>query len=96
MKDALNLVVWFMFVGFSLVLPFYLGDPEMFIESDPMIRPVHIVPEWYFLFAYAILRAIPDKVLGVLALFISILVFFLFVFVDNYVSVIGKINKCLV
>nr|YP_001905889.1 cytochrome b [Toxocara canis]CAL69958.1 cytochrome b [Toxocara canis] len=95
-KDALNLVVWLVFIGFSLVAPFYLGDPEMFIESDPMMSPVHIVPEWYFLFAYAILRAIPDKVLGVLALFMSILVFFLFVFVDNYTSVMSKVNKCLV
>nr|YP_010620893.1 cytochrome b [Toxocara vitulorum]WAX39107.1 cytochrome b [Toxocara vitulorum] len=95
-KDALNLVVWFMFIGFSLSAPFYLGDPEMFIESDPMMSPVHIVPEWYFLFAYAILRAIPDKVLGVLALFMSILVFFLFVVIDNYVSVMSKVNKFLV
>lgn len=48
------------------------------------------------MFAYAILRAIPDKVVGVLALFISILVFFLFVVVDNYVSVMSKANKFLV
>nr|YP_010938376.1 cytochrome b [Toxocara apodemi]WLE72136.1 cytochrome b [Toxocara apodemi] len=95
-KDVLNLVVWFIFIGFSLLAPFYLGDPEMFIESDPMMSPVHIVPEWYFLFAYAILRAIPDKVAGVLALFMSILVFFLFVVVDNYVSVMSKVNKFLV
>ncbi|KAI6170352.1 cytochrome b [Aphelenchoides bicaudatus] len=40
-----------------------LGDPEMFIEADPIMSPVHIVPEWYFLFAYAILRAIPDKLM---------------------------------
>lgn len=48
------------------------------------------------MFAYAILRAIPNKVLGVLALFMSILVFFLFVFVDRYVSVMSKVNKCMV
>uniref|UniRef100_UPI0030E12208 cytochrome b n=1 Tax=Porrocaecum reticulatum TaxID=2161849 RepID=UPI0030E12208 len=95
-KDALNLVVWFLFIGFSLLGPFYLGDPEMFIESDPMMSPVHIVPEWYFLFAYAILRAIPNKVVGVLALFMSIVVFFVFVLVENYVSVMSKVNKFLV
>ena len=44
-KDFLNVVVWFIFFWFSLMFPFYLGDPEMFIESDPIMRPVHIVPE---------------------------------------------------
>nr|AGR50893.1 cytochrome b [Baylisascaris schroederi] len=92
-KDFLNVVVWLIFVVFSLMCPFFLGDPEMFIESDPMMSPVHIVPEWYFLFAYAILRAIPSKVLGVVSLFSSILVFFVFVLVDNYVSVLFKVNK---
>lgn len=44
-KDFLNVVVWFVFIFFSLGYPFLLGDPEMFIESDPIMRPVHIVPE---------------------------------------------------
>lgn len=92
----MNIVFWFFFIFFSLGYPFFLGDPEMFIESDPIISPVHIVPEWYFLFAYAILRAIPNKVLGVLSLFARILFFFIFVLVDNYVSVISKLNKLLV
>ena len=81
---------------FCLYNPFVLGDPEIFIEADPIIRPVHIVPEWYFLFAYAILRAIPNKVLGVLALLISIVSFYLFVIIDNYTSMLTKINKYLV
>lgn len=92
----MNVVVWFVFILFALGCPFYLGDPEMFIESDPIISPVHIVPEWYFLFAYAILRAIPNKVLGVAALFLSIVCFFVFVLVDNYVSMLFKVNKFLV
>lgn len=95
-KDFLNVVVWFVFIFFSLGFPFLLGDPEMFIESDPIMRPVHIVPEWYFLFAYAILRAIPNKVLGVVSLFASILVLVVFVLVNNYVSVMSKLNKFLV
>nr|YP_004935178.1 cytochrome b [Ascaris lumbricoides]YP_009450156.1 cytochrome b [Ascaris ovis]AGN72546.1 cytochrome b [Ascaris sp. chimpanzee-cA]AGN72558.1 cytochrome b [Ascaris sp. gibbon-gA]APX55621.1 cytochrome b [Ascaris suum]AER26694.1 cytochrome b [Ascaris lumbricoides]ANY60153.1 cytochrome b [Ascaris ovis] len=95
-KDFLNVVVWFVFIFFSLGFPFLLGDPEMFIESDPMMSPVHIVPEWYFLFAYAILRAIPNKVLGVVSLFASILVLVVFVLVNNYVSVMSKLNKFLV
>ena len=68
----------------------------MFIEADPIIRPVHIVPEWYFLFAYAILRAIPNKILGVLALLMSILSFYFFSLMNVYLSVIVKLNKFLV
>ena len=68
----------------------------MFREADPIVSPAHIVPEWYFLFAYAILRCIPNKTLGVLALWFSIFVFFLFIFIDNYVSPLGNLNKWLV
>nr|YP_537093.1 cytochrome b [Anisakis simplex]AAY43167.1 cytochrome b [Anisakis simplex] len=95
-KDALNLVVWFVFVVFCFLAPYLLGDPEMFIESDPMMSPVQIVPEWYFLYAYAILRAIPNKVLGVVAMFGSLLLLFLFVFIHNYVSMLSKLNKIFV
>jgi ubiquinol-cytochrome c reductase cytochrome b subunit len=70
-----------------------LGDPEMFIEADPIISPVHIVPEWYFLFAYAILRAIPNKVLGVVCLLFSIFFFYFFIFFSSYVSVFDKLNR---
>lgn len=95
-KDAYNVVVWLLFIVFSLIYPFNLGDPEIFIEADPMIRPVHIVPEWYFLFAYAILRAIPNKILGVIALLIRIVVFYFFALVNNYTSCLNKLNKYLV
>jgi len=57
---------------------FFLGDPEIFLENNPIRSPVHIVPEWYFLFVYAILRGIPDKVLGVLFLGLSLILFFFF------------------
>jgi ubiquinol-cytochrome c reductase cytochrome b subunit len=81
---------------FSLIYPFNLGDPEIFIEADPIISPVHIVPEWYFLFAYAILRAIPNKILGVLALLLSIVRFYFFIIVERYHSVLKVLNKFLV
>lgn len=81
---------------FTLLYPYLLGDPEIYIEADPIIRPVHIVPEWYFLFAYAILRAIPNKVLGVLALLIRIVIFYFFGFINNYTSPLSKLNKFLV
>ena len=95
-KDFYNIIFWFLFVVFCIYKPFALGDPEMFIEADPIIRPVHIVPEWYFLFAYAILRAIPNKVLGVLALLIRIISFYLLTIINNYTSVLTKINKYLI
>jgi ubiquinol-cytochrome c reductase cytochrome b subunit len=54
--------------------PWLLGDPENFIPANPLVTPVHIQPEWYFLFAYAILRSIPNKLGGVVALVGSILI----------------------
>jgi ubiquinol-cytochrome c reductase cytochrome b subunit len=55
-----------------LLSPNLLGDTENFIPANPLVTPVHIQPEWYFLFAYAILRSIPNKLGGVIALVISI------------------------
>lgn len=55
-----------------LIRPNLLGDPDNFIPANPLVTPVHIQPEWYFLFAYAILRSIPNKLGGVIALILSI------------------------
>jgi len=54
--------------------PYTLGDPDNFSIANPIVTPIHIKPEWYFLFAYAILRSIPNKLGGVIALIISILI----------------------
>ena len=73
-----DLIGWSMVLlllfGFSLLFPWTLGDPENFIPANPLVTPVHIQPEWYFLFAYAILRAIPNKLGGVLALVVAVAV----------------------
>ncbi|YP_009340805.1 cytochrome b (mitochondrion) [Eleginops maclovinus] len=61
-------------VTIALFTPNLLGDPDNFTPANPLVTPPHIKPEWYFLFAYAILRSIPDKLGGVLALLASILV----------------------
>nr|YP_010451266.1 cytochrome b [Phoxocampus belcheri]UTV01073.1 cytochrome b [Phoxocampus belcheri] len=61
----------------ALFAPNLLGDPDNFIPANPLVTPPHIKPEWYFLFAYAILRSIPNKLGGVLALLFSILVLML-------------------
>lgn len=74
-KDAIGLVLFYMFASmFIFFAPNYLGHPDNYIPANPLVTPPHIVPEWYFLPFYAILRSIPGKLLGVLALVASILV----------------------
>jgi ubiquinol-cytochrome c reductase cytochrome b subunit len=63
-----------------LTNPFLLGDVENFIPANPLVTPVHIQPEWYFLFAYAILRSIPNKLGGAIALVASIIILFILPF----------------
>jgi ubiquinol-cytochrome c reductase cytochrome b/c1 subunit len=58
----------------TFFLPNYLGHPDNYIEANPLSTPAHIVPEWYFLPFYAILRAIPNKLAGVIALFSAVLI----------------------
>jgi ubiquinol-cytochrome c reductase cytochrome b subunit len=55
-------------------MPYLFTDPEIFVEANPLVSPLHIVPEWYFLYAYAILRAQPVKVVGVVLLVLSLIV----------------------
>nr|YP_009178163.1 cytochrome b [Acipenser oxyrinchus]AKM54815.1 cytochrome b [Acipenser oxyrinchus oxyrinchus]AJW75454.1 cytochrome b [Acipenser oxyrinchus]ANG44012.1 cytochrome b [Acipenser oxyrinchus oxyrinchus]ANG44025.1 cytochrome b [Acipenser oxyrinchus oxyrinchus]QNM99843.1 cytochrome b [Acipenser oxyrinchus] len=77
-KDLLGFVL--MLIGLTSVAlfsPNLLGDPDNFTPANPLVTPPHIKPEWYFLFAYAILRSIPNKLGGVLALLFSILVLML-------------------
>nr|ANJ78440.1 cytochrome b [Traversia lyalli] len=77
-KDLLGFMAMFIpLMALALFSPNLLGDPENFTPANPLITPPHIKPEWYFLFAYAILRSIPNKLGGVLALAASILVLFL-------------------
>nr|WIF28909.1 cytochrome b [Schizopygopsis younghusbandi]WIF28910.1 cytochrome b [Schizopygopsis younghusbandi] len=74
-KDLLGFVIMlFLLMLLALFSPNLLGDPENFTPANPLVTPPHIKPEWYFLFAYAILRSIPNKLGGVLALLFSILV----------------------
>ena len=74
-KDGFFMVVFMiMFAWFVFYTPNYLGHADNYIPANPAVTPAHIVPEWYYLPFYAILRAIPDKLLGVVALFGSILI----------------------
>jgi ubiquinol-cytochrome c reductase cytochrome b/c1 subunit len=75
MKDAFAIVVFFIFYAlFVFYGPNYLGDPVNYVEANSLVTPAHIKPEWYYLPFYAILRAVPDKLLGVIAMFSSILI----------------------
>lgn len=63
-----------------LFLPYVFGDPVNFVPADPLSTPIHIQPEWYFLFYYAILRSFPRKLVGILALASSVVVLFVLPF----------------
>jgi len=74
-KDLFGIVIIFAGLFWVCIFtPWVLGDPENFIPANPLVTPVHIQPEWYFLIAYAILRSIPNKLGGVVALALSILI----------------------
>nr|YP_003734726.1 cytochrome b [Opisthopatus cinctipes]ADE05875.1 cytochrome b [Opisthopatus cinctipes] len=83
-KDLYGLFLMiFLFLMMNLLNPFMLGDPENFIPANPLVTPIHIQPEWYFLFAYAILRSIPNKLGGVIALVLSISILFVVPFISK-------------
>nr|WMQ77963.1 cytochrome b [Vamuna remelana] len=83
-KDLIGAIMLLMFlIMLTLTNPYLLGDPDNFIPANPLVTPVHIQPEWYFLFAYAILRSIPNKLGGVIALVMSILILIILPFTYN-------------
>ncbi len=83
-KDMYGLGVFMLFYAFWVFFaPVALGDPDNFIPANPLSTPEHIVPEWYFLPFYAILRSIPDKLTGVLAMGASIAVLFILPWLDR-------------
>ena len=76
-KDALGYTIALsLFLIITLFIPDLLTDPENFIVANPLVTPIHIKPEWYFLWVYAILRSIPNKLGGVVALFAALLILF--------------------
>jgi len=77
-KDALGFIIALtLFITVVLFTPNIITDPENFLLANPLVTPVHIKPEWYFLWVYAILRSIPNKLGGVLALFAALLILFI-------------------
>lgn len=87
-KDLFGLIVFLVFFFFFVFFfPNFLGHPDNYIEANPIVTPAHIIPEWYFCAFYAILRSIPDKLGGVLAIFAAILVLLIFPFFLTFVRV---------
>jgi len=83
-KDLFGLFIFILFFSFFVIYsPNYLGHPDNYIEANPLVTPAHIVPEWYFLPFYAVLRTIPDKLGGVAMRGISIVVLALLPLVDT-------------
>nr|QOL00840.1 cytochrome b [Nipponomeconema sinica] len=83
-KDLFGFIIMVAILIFlSLLEPYMLGDPDNFTPANPLVTPVHIQPEWYFLFAYAILRSIPNKLGGVIALVMSIAILLILPFYNS-------------
>lgn len=83
-KDLFGLGVMITFWGFFVFFaPNFFGEPENYIPADPLVTPAHIVPEWYFLPFYAILRSVPSKGMGVALMFSAILVLFVIPWLDR-------------
>ncbi len=84
LKDSFAIVVFMiLFLWFVFFAPNFLGEVDNYIKANPLVTPAHIVPEWYFLPFYAILRAVPDKLGGVLLMFASIGVLFILPWLDT-------------
>jgi ubiquinol-cytochrome c reductase cytochrome b/c1 subunit len=90
MKDGFGVMCFMIiYAAFVFFAPDYLGHPDNYIPADPLVTPAHIVPEWYFLPFYAILRAVPDKLGGVLAMFGAIALLFVLPWLDT-----SRVRSC--
>nr|QNE85607.1 cytochrome b [Empis caudatula] len=98
-KDIVGFIIMLMMLTLlTLINPYLLGDPDNFIPANPLVTPIHIQPEWYFLFAYAILRSIPNKLGGVIALVVSIAILMILPFshISKFRGIqFYPINQCL-
>ena len=84
-KDYFGFGVFFLvFFIFVFFLPNFFGEPDNYIPANPLVTPGHIVPEWYFLPFYAILRSVPDKLIGVILMFGAVFILFLLPWLDRH------------
>jgi ubiquinol-cytochrome c reductase cytochrome b subunit len=85
-------IIGFLSLFTVFLYPNALGHPDNYVKADSLVTPAHIVPEWYFLPFYAILRAIPNKLGGVIAMFGSILILFIIPFMGTFKAKSSKFN----
>lgn len=95
-KDFLNFLPWLGFFAWVFFYPFIFYDPEIFMEANPLSRPMHIVPEWYFCSYYGILRSIPNKALGVFFLLLSVLILLVPSVLPSHLPLMSLFNKLVV
>jgi len=91
-KDMYGVLLMFIFLMlFVFFFPNFLGHPDNYILGNPLVTPVHIVPEWYFLPLYAILRSIPNKLLGVITMALAIITILVLPFINGFWNIIRSI-----
>ncbi len=84
MKDLFAILVFLLvYLAFVFYSPWYMGHAINFVKANPLVTPAHIVPEWYFLPQYAMLRAVPDKLGGVIVMFASLIILFFLPWLDR-------------
>jgi ubiquinol-cytochrome c reductase cytochrome b subunit len=82
-KDLINIIFILLIIFVRLFSPFAVGDPENFILANPLNSPIHIQPEWYFLYIYGILRSIPNKLGGVIVIVAALFMFYFLCLVNK-------------
>lgn len=87
-KDRVNLIPIMALFMLVCLAPWRLGDPDNWIPANPMVSPVHIKPEWYFLWLYCILRAVPNKIGGVITLVMGLMRIVILRVVRNYKRIV--------
>lgn len=92
-KDLVNFFFLLVFIIFFFFFPFFFRDVLIFEEVNFLVRPIHIVPEWYFLFVYAILRSVRNKLLGVFLIIFSLIFFLRFLSLSIKKGVLDILNK---
>jgi len=94
-EDLRNLLLVLLILVFMFIRPFFFGEPEALIEINPLISPIHIIPEFYFLWVYGVLRSFTNKRIGVLALVSAILLPLVLLPTKNSISPLTGINRIL-
>jgi len=86
-KDLINVILILIIIFIRILSPFLVGDPENFILANSINSPIHIQPEWYFLYIYGILRSIPNKLGGVIVIVAALLIFYFLIILTKFINI---------